>query len=83
MSKDFCTHGTGLLKDPLQGSLDSVETNIRYTLDELQTTMKLASPVEDIVARQISGKLNEAYSLVLQLRSARNAQCANGATHVG
>lgn len=80
---DYCVGGTPKLRDQMQGSLDSVEVNIRYTLDELQTTMKLASPVEDIVARQISGKLNEAYSLVLQLRSARNAQCANGTTHVG
>lgn len=74
---DFCNHGTPKLKDPMQGSLISLETNLRYSLDEARASMQLANPVEEIVARQINEKLHEVYSMVVQLRTARNAHHAS------
>lgn len=73
-SSDFCLSGTPDLRDDCQSCLKEVERITSLAIDAAIKAQTGADPVSELIARQIIERLQSAYSLTVQLRSARNAQ---------
>lgn len=77
MSKDYTISGTPTYTDNIQESLIKLEHNLGFAIDEAREVSKHGDPLTEHGMRQIQKDLQQVYSQVLSLRTARKHQYAS------